>query len=427
MESVAPRKSLDTFDIVCLGINGVIGTGIFILPGLVAQDAGKYAPVLYVVCGFFCFSIALCYAEMGGMFTRTGGAYVYAYEAFGPLAGFMVGWQIWMASLIGWASVANGFLLALDYFHPGISVSLAGKVVAAGVIGALSLLNFLGVKMGASASNLFTVSKMLPLLLFVVLGLPRMTWTGAETVPGPTWKSLCMAFLSVLYIFTGFEHMTLPASEVKEPQKTIPRSVFIVLSGVAVFYVVIQAVFQNVPSAAGAWGDSAPLARAALGFMGPAGGVLMAAGAVVSIAGINSGMALTGPRSIYALARDGFLPPFLSRLHPAFNTPYMAIAVNAVVVLFLTVTGTYAGLVQLSALASLLQYIPTCLAVIVLRKKLPDAGRGYVVPGGAVIPVFGVITCVFMFLLAQPREIAGSVTALLISLPVYFLSRKFLK
>lgn len=420
--SKTPKKVFTTLDLICLGINGVIGSGIFILPGIIAKNSGVYAPLLFLVCGAFCFCIALCFAEMGSTFTKTGGAYVYASEAFGSFTGFLVGWQIWIASLIGWASVATGLLYALDYFYPGITTSTLGKIVIVKVIIILSILNYLGAKIGAYASNLFTFAKLLPLTLFLFIGISHVNIAGFNSAGFPGWKLMFTAFLQVLYVYTGFEALPLPASEVKDPRKTIPRALFTVLATVTLFYIAVQFIAQaGCPEISEV---KSPLAYAAKVFAGNPGGILLGIGGIVSMAGVNSGIALTAPRSLYALARDKFLPDLLAKLHPKFHTPYVSIIINTSIVLILTLTGTFTSLVNLVALASILQYIPTCLAVIYLRIKKPDMERGYQVPGGLIIPVIAVAVCILLIFTAKPSEQIGSLGALLISVPFYFLTKK---
>lgn len=418
-------KALTTFDIVCLGINGMIGTGIFILPGIIAALTGYLGSVVFVICGIFCFTIALCFAEMGSIYDKTGGAYVYATEALGPLPGFMVGWDIWMASLISWAAVANGLLRSLDYFYKDVSNNPAGKIIIVAVIMLLSYLNYRGVKHGAFASNVLSVMKIFPLMAFILMGLPHVSLGHLKAQALPPVKKIGLGFLKALFVFSGFEEMPVPAAEVKEPQKTIPKAILIVLSGVTLFYFLIQFVAQAGYPGVAATGSKSPLAEAAKRFIGPVGGTLLALGAVISIAGINSGFAITTPRSLFALSRDGFLPPFFSKLHPVFATPHVSIAINCAIVLALTVTGTFEQLVNMSALASILQYIPTCLAVIVLRRTRPDLERKFKIPGGYVIPAIGFILCIILFLQAKQEEVMGTLILLAVSLPIYFLSKKW--
>ena len=167
MQNRGLTRAMGFFDVLCLGINSVVGAGIFLLPGQLYGLAGSGAVWVFPLCGVLCFIISLCFAEMGGMYNKTGGAYLYARDAFGPFAGFLVGWMVWLSSIIGWASVASGFGLYLGYFLPAENVWLSKAIVAVLIIG-LSTINFFGVKPGARTINYFTVGKLLSLLIFIV-------------------------------------------------------------------------------------------------------------------------------------------------------------------------------------------------------------------------------------------------------------------
>ena len=162
-------RAMGFFDVICLGINSVVGAGIFLLPGQLCSLAGDAALWLFPMCGVLCFIISLCFAEMGGMYNKTGGAYLYAREAFGPFAGFLVGWMMWLSSIIGWASVASGFGLYLDYFLPTENGWLSKTIITILIVG-LSAINFFGVKPGARTINFFTIGKLLSLLIFIGVG-----------------------------------------------------------------------------------------------------------------------------------------------------------------------------------------------------------------------------------------------------------------
>jgi amino acid transporter len=316
-----------------------------------------------------------------------------------------------------------GLLTALNFFYPGISSSISGKVIISIVIILLSYLNYLGVRVGAGINNFLSIAKIIPLLLFVFIGFAHTKIQNLTGQPIPSLPLISLGFLQVLYVFTGFEEMPVPASEVKEPRKTIPHAYFIVLISVALIYILIQYVAQAACPGIINQKD-APLAFAAQSFAGTFGGILLGLGAVISMAGVNSGIALTGPRSLYALSRDRYLPGVLSKIHPQFQTPYISIIVNSSIVLALTLSGTYAQLICMVSLASLLQYIPTCLAVIVLRKRKPEIERKFVIPGGYIIPVIAVITCILLFIQASMYEIIISLLLPVIAIPIYFISKK---
>lgn len=408
-------RTMNFFDVICLGINGVVGAGIFLLPGQLFNLAGIGALWVFPLCGGLCFAIALCFAEMGGMYNTTGGAYLYAKDAFGPFVGFLVGSIMWFSSIIGWASVASGFGLYLEYFLPSESRWLRSAIVSMLIVG-LSTINYFGVKPGARTINFFTLGKLLSLCIFISVGLFFID--RQNLAPSHTSGRFSGAAILALYAYTGFEFAAVPAGEMQQPQKHIPRVLFLVLTIVTVLYVVIQIV------AAGAFPGLAasdkPLADAARYFMGAVGGVIIGAGALLSIGGVNAGIALTSPRSLYALSVDGFFPEIFSKIHSRYHTPYVAIIVTTGLTLLLTVTGSFKYLISASVMISILQYIPTCLAVIILRKYRPEWERSYRIPGGYCIPVFALMVCGWLMCHVELKVIAVTAIAMVILLPFYF-------
>ncbi len=384
-------RTLNRYDVVCIGINGIVGAGIFLLPGKIAALTGPRSILVYIVCGLLCLAIALCFAEMGGMYQQTGGAYLYARDTFGPMVGFMVGWMIWISSIVGWAAVASGFLLYLRCFSPYLSEGWSGKVIITAIITGFSILNFLGVKIGACIINFFTISKIIPLLIFIMWGFPHIEVSSLHSILVFDGNNTGSAIVMGMFAFTGFEHLAVPAGEMRNPRKDIPKAFFMVIVCCTIIYILVQTVAVGTfPQLAN---SEKPLADAATSFMGPSGSFLMAMGALLAITGINSGIALTGPRNLYVLSEDGFLPKLFSKIHPRFHTPYMSIIACSSLTLILVLIGTFEYLLLASVLVSLLQYIPTCLAVVVLRIKRPGLSRNYKIPGGCLIPCLALLTC----------------------------------
>ncbi|HHT9110853.1 MAG TPA: APC family permease [Candidatus Brocadiaceae bacterium] len=427
MQKSGLTRALNLFDVTCLGINSVVGAGIFLLPGQLYGLAGGSSLWVFPLCGILCLTIALCFAEMGGMYNTTGGAYLYTKEALGPFAGFLVGWMMWLSSIIGWASVASGFILYLEYFIPAKSLWL-GKIIGSVLILSLSTINYLGVKPGARTVNFFTVGKLVSLAIFIGGGLCLIcrnalcvrvgVFPDAWVTEGLFREDFSKAVMVAIYAYTGFEFMVVPAGEMQRPQRDIPRVVFFVMAFVTFFYVVIQ--FVAIKTFPGLATSDKPLADAARYFMGPAGGILIGMGAILSIGGINAGIALTSPRSLYALSSDGFFPKLFSRIHSDYHTPCWAIVVNTMLTLVLTFTGSFQYLIAASVMVSILQYIPTCLSVILMRKYRPDAERSYKIPGGYGVPVLALIICGWLVCHVEVKIIIATAIAIVLSLPFYF-------
>ncbi|MDV5165267.1 MAG: APC family permease [Candidatus Scalindua sp.] len=413
---------MNLFDIVCLGINGIIGAGIFLLPGKLAAVAGQSSILVFVICGLLCLAIGLCFAEMGGIYQETGGAYIYARKTFGPMIGFMVGWMMWLSAIIGWAAMARGLLLYLRFFSPSLSEGWFGEIIVVSLILGLGALNFLGVKIGARIINFFTISKLIPIFVFIAFGVFHIEASNLSQIFAFKVENIGSAIVIGLFAYTGFEYLAVPAGEMKKPGRDIPLSFFIAILGTTLIYVLVQTVATG--TLPGLAQSEKPLADAATSFLGPTGGILIAIGALLAITGVNSGIALTGPRSLFALSADRLLPEIFSKIHPQFHTPYVAICVNTFLTLILSLTGTFEYLIFASVLVSVLQYILTCLAVIVLRRRREDTSKNYTVPGGYIIPCLALLTCFWILLQVKPLIIIATLGGTALSLPIYFYRKK---
>jgi len=416
--------SMNLFDIVCLGINGIIGAGIFLLPGKLAAVAGQSSILIFVICGLLCLAIALCFAEMGGIYQETGGAYIYAKNTFGPMIGFMVGWMMWLSAIIGWAVMARGLLLYLRFVSPSLSEGWIGEIIIISLILGLGALNFLGVKIGSKIINFFTISKLIPIFVFIAFGVFHIKASNLGQIFSFKVDNIGSAIVIGLFAYTGFEYLAVPAGEMKKPGRDIPVAFFIAILVTTLIYILVQTVATG--TLPGLAQSEKPLADAAASFLGPTGGILIAIGALLAIAGVNSGIALTGPRNLFALSSDGVLPKIFSKIHPQYHTPYIAICANTFLTLLLSLTGTFEYLIFSSVLVSILQYIPTCLAVIVLRRKRPGNSKGYMVPGGYIIPSLALLTCFWILLQVKLIIVIATLGGIVLSLPIYYY-RKNLK
>ena len=359
---------------------------------------------------------------MGGIYQETGGAYIYARNTFGPMVGFMVGWMMWLSAIIGWAAMARGLLLYLRYFSPSLSEGWLGEIIIIILILGLSTLNFLGVKIGARVINFFTIGKLIPIFIFIACGFPHIEISSLDQIFSFEVNNLGTTIIIALFAYTGFEHLPVLAGEMKKPGRDIPIAFFLVILGTTLIYALVQTVATG--TLPGLAQSEKPLADAAVNFLGPAGGTLIAIGALLAIAGVNSGIALTGPRNLFALSADGLFPAVFSKIHPRFHTPYVAIGINTFLTLILSLTGTFEYLIFASVLVSILQYIPTCLAVIVLRRKRPDITKHYTIPGGYIIPCLALLTCFLVLLQIKLIIIIATLGVIALSLPFYFFRKK---
>lgn len=414
------KRSIGLFDVVGLGVNTVVGQGIFLLPGLAFALLGPSSLVALLIAGLLAFLIALVYSEVGSGFQSTGGAYRYAKEAFGPLAGFEVGWMLCVVCVASWAALANGFTLVLAYFWPAAGQGVLQSVIAVSLMILMATINLQGAKMGSRLSTILSVVKLVPLLVFIAAGLWAFDASKFSPLLPPLDGRLAEGVLLLLYAFVGFETAVVPAGEMKDPKRAIPLALISVLSLVCLVYVgVFAACISLHPELSGA---ESPVSDAAAVALGGLGGNFIAAGIVLSVLGINAAQALVGPRNIYAMAERGDLPKALAQVDSKTGVPRNAIVATLVVSALVSLSGSFAQLAVLGVLARFVQYISTCLALIVLRQR--DVERGFVLPGGPFIALVTIALIVCLMVNTAPETLLAGLVAMVLGLPFYYLSRK---
>lgn len=422
------KRSLTLIDAVALGLNGVIGTGIFLLPGKWVAALGPAAIIALLFAALLSFVIALCFAEVGSQFRGTGGAYLYALQTFGDLPGFLVGWMTCAATVAAWAALANGLVRAIAAFAPALGSGAGRAVFLIGFMGLLSWINLRGAKLGAVVANFFTAAKLVPLAVFISVGLFFIDGPRFEPFAPHGYGDFFTATLLIFYAFVGFEGLVVPAGEMARPQRDVPLALIIVLVlVVAVYAAVLCVAIGTLPGLAG---SESPIASASENFLGSWGGTFIGVGIIVSMLGINAATALVGPRRLYAMAEQGHLPRSVAKIN-AQGSPGTAIVILYVVACALALWGEYETLALISLIVRFAQYIATSLAVLFLRKRGPLGGigsgerqtKGFRLPLGPVIPIASVALCLFMVYQSKTEnQIAGAI-ALGCGVPVYFLMR----
>ena len=420
------KSKFGFWSIVLLGINSIIGSGIFLLPNQAYALSGAFSLVVVLFDAVLAMSLALCFAEASGRFHRNGGPYIYARAAFGNFIGFEVGFMKAAISIIAWAAMANGFATALSAVVPVLNDPFYKNAIIILLMGSLGLINVLGVQVSKIINNIVTVGKLLPLLLFIAVGLfyvnagnftPMLpTGAAAETF------SFGAAALLIFYAFTGFEAIAEAAEDMENPQRNIPRAIMVVMGLVSLFYFLILAISIGVlgPDLAN---TKTPIATAAAVFLGSAGGFLVTAGTLVSIGGINLASSFLTPRVIVAIADDHMLPPVFSR-YSRFGTPYVAILFATVVGILIALSGSFTTLAAISVVSRFAQYVPTCLAILVLRRKDPEHPSTLSVPWGPVIPVVAILVSLWLLVQAAAQKILIGLGGLIIAMPFYFIMKK---
>jgi len=420
MASPPPPRLIRTIGLpglTAIAVNGVIGSGIFVLPATVAALLGPSCPVAYLLAAVVAALVVACFAEAGSLFDRTGGPYLYARAAFGPFVAFQVGWAFFLSRLAAAAAIANAFASYLAYLWPAAARG-AGRALAITVLLAvLAAVNVTGVRYGGWTVNVLTVAKLIPLLLFISVGLLHADPGRSALLLLPDSGRLRQASLLLIFAFGGFENAAVPGDESKDPRRHLPVALLTAIALTAVLYVLIQIVaLGTLPGLAS---DPTPLASAARTFLGPAGALAIALGATVSTAGSSSALALVGPRILYALAEGGQLPAALARVHARFRTPHVAIVVFTLLAWTAALLGDFARLAAMSAVARLVFSAVTCLAVPVLRRKMPGAERHFRVPGGVLVPGAAAGLSVWLLTGLDPPHAAVGAAALVAGLLLY--------
>jgi amino acid transporter len=389
-------RGIRKWDLVALVLNTIIGAGIFGLPSKVFGLAGTYSLVAYLVCAVPIVLIVLCFAELGSRFEGTGGPYLYAREAFGAVVGFEVGWLMWLARLTAFASLCNLFIGYLCYFWPACGWGAWRGLVITAVVVCLTTVNIAGIRQAALVSNAFTLGKLIPLLLFAAAGLFFIDPHSYSLAAPPGYGSFSTAVLLLVFAFSGFEVAVIPAGEARDPRRHMPFALLTGIGIVVLLYVLIQ--FVCIGTLPELHRSERPLADAASRFFGAAGASIIAVGALISVTGTLNAIMLGGPRLLFAMAQRRQLPRIFSATHARFHTPHVAILVSAVVMLGLTLWGTFISALTISTIIRLMAYAVTCAAVPVLRRKSGTPAAAFRAPAGTAVAVAALALCVWLLL-----------------------------
>jgi amino acid transporter len=410
------RRVVTRWQIVGLSLNDVIGSGVYLLPAAAAAMLGSASVWAVFLAGLAVLLIVLCFAEASSHFDEPGSAYLYARTAFGGMIGFQVGWMTWIARIAAVASLSAGFALALSYLWPGANTGLTGALVVAAPIVVLTGVNIVGVRSGVVAANLLVVAKLAPLTVFLAAGAVSLPYSDVTQPAGDAGR-LGEAALLLLFAYAGFENTPAAAGEYRNPRRDVPFALLVNITLVTLLYALVQwLALSVVPELRN---SAAPLAQASEARFGGWAGWLLTAGAAVGILGTTGNSVLLGPRYLYALARDGFGPSSLGRVHPRFRTPAAAIFVQSAIALPLALSGSFIALASLSVVARLATYIGTAASVPILRRKIAATPATLRLPGGPAIPVAAVAVSLALASSASAANLVAAGLAVAVGFALY--------
>ena len=392
-------RAIGRWDLTASVVNAVVGSAIFGMPAAVAALTGQWSPLAVLAAGLGIFPIVLCFAEVGSRFDAGGGPYLYAREAFGPGAGFQVGWLLLWTRLLSGAAVLNVLVAYLGELVPWVGTGAGRAITMTAAVALVTAINVRGVRQAAWSVNLFTIAKLLPLLLVIVIGLVRLDRgiLASQAVAAPGWTE---AVLLLVFAYGGFESSVIAAGETRRPREDTAFALVVAMLAITTLYALVQlAVVGTLPGAAGSRAPIADTLRVALGSGGTA---LGSAAAVISTYGWLTGFALLMPRVLHSMAERGELPAAFARVHPRFRTPWVAVLFCSAVALALGLWGTFTTTAVLSAVVRLLIYVVTCAALVRLRRR-GGSPAGFTLPGG---PGFALVGVAFAAWLLSTRNLA---------------------
>jgi APA family basic amino acid/polyamine antiporter len=426
MEKVSEEglvREIRQWGLVGIVMNSMIGSGIFVLPAKAFGLIGNYSLLAFLLCAVVIFLIILCFAEVSSRFSGTGGAYLFAREAFGSAVGFEVGWIWWLARVGAYATNCNLLVVYLALFWPAAGAGFRRAAVIIVVTTTLTFINYIGVRNATMTSNVFILVKLLPIVLFIALGLFVLTPSNFTLGAYPTLGSFSTTVLLLIYAFSGFENAGVTAGEVVNPRRTMALAFLIAIAIVAAIYILIQVVC--IGTLPGLGSTERPLADAASRFLGPWGASLIALGIIASVLGNLNVSLLTNPRILFAMSGRKELPALFGAVHPRFHTPHVATLVTGAFALLLTLSSSLIYALTVSTIARLIVYIVTCMALPTLRRKRNAPPAMMKVAGGSIISVIAVVVSLWLLTNSTAREARDSIIAAVAGLVIYFSYRLY--
>jgi APA family basic amino acid/polyamine antiporter len=424
-----PQRKLSLFDVTNLVIGAIIGADIYVASSFGAGYLGPASLIVWVIAGLIAIVIALCFAQCAMLLPKVGGPYAYAKGAWGSFAGFIVGWSLWLAEWISLAVFPLAFTRYLLFFFPNLDF-LAQSLVKTLFVTFLAATNIVGIRAAGRLNDALTLLKLAPLIFFVMAGLGWIILNPSQAsanffpfVPFG-FSGFGPAIVLIFWAYAGFEISTIPADEINEPSKTIPKAVLFGILTVTAFYLTTNVVLFGVRNWTQLATDTAPLASASHAILASNwvlaffGGALVGIGALISVAGSDESGMIGTSRLGYALAADGLFPSVFARVHKKFKTPYVSIIIQSVTALAAAIFGGLGLLISVSVFFMAIVYLATSASVFPLRKKNPISKVAFG-KRNMVIPALGILFSTYLITQCTLTQIAIGIMLLLIGIPIY--------
>jgi amino acid transporter len=418
------RRELTYFDVTNIVIGSVIGADIYIVSAIAAGLVGAFSIIVWLIASLFAIIIALVFAHCSMYCPRVGGPFAYVSKGLDDFYGFLAGWGMWIAEMLTLAVFPLVFVNYLRFFIP---LDFFQQTIIKGLlISCLTVVNIFGVKKAGILNDILTIFKLLPLLLLIVLGLfyissnTSVFVSNYSTILPLGLENFGRALILIFWAYAGFEFATLPATEIKNPRRTIPRAMVTGMLIVTLFYMLTNFAVYSTVNWQTLKNTNVPLVLSGMILMGGVGAIIMTVGALLSVSGSDESNILGTARLSYAMSIDGLFPKVFSKIHPRYKTPYIALIIQAV---FAFAASAYAGVTDLISFSMFnlsFSYLLTCLALVALRRK-----ERMNMTGENVLPWLGLAICLYLLYSSTLTEkIIGSIV-ILVGIPFYvFLSPK---
>lgn len=415
-------RGIGRWALTAFAINLTVGAGILGLPARLQALTGNYSIVVIILCGLLIALIALCFAEIGSRFDRSGGPQLYASTAFGQMGGFTIGWLLWISRLGTCAAVSN---LLVDYgavLYPPIVEPVFRAIAISTLTFVYAWINIRGIRQTAAVSTAFTVLKLVLLIAFVAIGVffvdPKSLHLGSP----PPLSNLSNAILLAAFAFFGFDATSVLAGEVRDARRSVPFAILVSVGCVLVLYTMTQVVcVGTLPNLAS---SERPLADAAILFVGRWAANAVALAAVMACAGVFGASMTPATRLLFAMSDHGQLPPAFARVNPRFHTPVFAILATTAAILILALSGSFIYLVKVTLVARVTVYATTCMELPILRRRVNLPKAKFKLPAGLTVAYGSALLCVLFLANSSIRELLEVALAVLIGLAIYGLSRR---
>ena len=432
------KRNMGLFTLVALGVGSIIGSGMFAMPAVMGSVAGPALILAVILTGAVTSILAICYVELGSAFPLTGGPYSLPRLALGDVGGFVIGWGYFLYAFVGTAAIIDIFVTYLNFYIPGLAVGQTltpwGTLLAVIALWVFTAINVAGIKWGALYSIVTTVGKIIPLLIFAVIGLAFLNFGNFGSFMAYGWTGVTLAMAFEFWAFTGFEAVVIPSEEVKNPGRTIPRAMLLTMAIVVGIYAFISFAFTGMINWTGLglkpgdWSGignlSSPLADVAKGLGLPILAAIATVGAIIATAGCGGDWVLLQGRIPFAMAQDHLFWSPMKKVHSRFGTPYLSLIFASVLTMVVQVLiPNFPSVALIASITALVPYAAAALSVPIMRKTKPTIPRPFKLPVPKIITGLGFVLATFMVYWASwPWTLIGGIL-MLAGFPLFLLVR----